>query len=214
MSAAPRIPPLSLDGLTPVRHHDIVAQDIWEAFDVAPPDGDAFDLSGLTITECNLAGWRAPRADVEGARCSEVRIQGWDVHVLTGRRLSLRQVEVGESRLGALETYDAFMREVRFTGTKLGWVNLRGSKLSDVEFRNCTIDELDLTDSTATRIRFEDCTANTVSLHNTKLTHVDLRGLTVETITGLDWLRGATISMDQLMTFAPVFAHHLGVDID
>lgn len=213
MPTSPRISPFQLTDLTAASLDDLADQVIWEAHEVSA-DGGRIRLSGLTITECRLAGWRASQVDAAGTRCSEVELRGWDVPAIAGPRLSLRRVKISESRLGALETYDAFLQETRFTNSKLGWVNLRESKLSDVAFEDCIIDELDLTGCTATRVSLTNCTINTLSLHNTKLTHVDLRGLSVETINGLDSLRGATISTEQVMTLAPLFAHHLGLRVE
>lgn len=61
---------------------------------------------------------------------------------------------------------------------------------------------------------FEDCTVETLRLDSARLSLVDLRGLDMHVIAGVEGLRGATLSHQQAVLMAPVFAQHLGVTVE
>lgn len=207
--------------LDPVRLHDLTDgplpdgdDDIVEARRIRDVTADELVLDGLTFTECELASWRVQHLTMATTRLMDVSIRGWGVPVVAAGRLSVRNLEVHESRLGAVDLHDARVRRLLVKGAKLTWVNLRAAELTDVRFEECAFDEIDLSDATATRVAFHDCTTATVSLHNSKLTDVDLQGLEMRTINGLGGLRGATISQAQLSELAPLLAAHQGIVVD
>lgn len=92
-------------------------------------------------------------------------------------------------------------------------MNLRASKLLDVQFDRCVIDELDLGEAHVERLAFRDCTLRALRFDHAQLRHVDLRGLDLESISGVDSLRGAVVSSTQAVDLARIFADHLGITV-
>lgn len=75
----------------------------------------------------------------------------------------------------------------------------------------CQIGDLDLTGAAARRVEFRSCTIQTLVLSAAKLTDVDFRGADFPHVTGLQYLRGATVSSVQLEALAPHLAAHMGI---
>ncbi|WP_120004295.1 pentapeptide repeat-containing protein [Nesterenkonia muleiensis] len=78
---------------------------------------------------------------------------------------------------------------------------------------NCQIGELDLGGARVRRLALRDCTVETLVLTGAKLRDVDLRGVEFRHITGIDHLRGATISSAQLEALSRHLAAQAGIII-
>jgi uncharacterized protein YjbI with pentapeptide repeats len=101
---------------------------------------------------------------------------------------------------------------VRFRGVKLDFLNLRGATLQDVVFEDCLLGEVDVADASLTDVDFTG-RVDSLSVRNATLARVDLSGATLQTLSGLDHLRGAIISAAQLLDLAPLLADHLGIAV-
>lgn len=97
---------------------------------------------------------------------------------------------------------------------RFGLTGFRGAELSDVLLERCQIGELDLTGAAASRVQFRDCSLETLVLSAARLTDVALRGAAFRRVTGLEHLRGATVSSEQLEALASHLADHLGIHVD
>lgn len=210
----PSIDPLDLPPLDEGDADDLVAHGMVDAKSFADIDVSGEDLSGLAFNECELIGVAAHETQFRAARFVSTRIERMNAPVFTAARATIRDAEIQRSRFGSVELYDAEWQSVVVSGSKLGWVNLRAARLHDVRFVGCTIDELDLANAQLARVTFEGCSVETLRLDGARLTHVDLRGLDMHVIAGVEGLRGATLSHEQTMLMAPLFAEHLGVNVD
>ena len=199
--------------------------------DLAPGDADRFDAfvgvaySGVardtwdlavgdTVEACRFDGLELGSWTLRGTHLLESVVAGANVPAVSGARSGWRDVEVRDSRFGSVEVYDTSWRGIRFTRCKLGYVNLRSAELLDVAFVDCTIDEIDLMDAAARRVSFDGCRIATLNASGAKLTDVDLRGADLGQVVGIEGLRGATISAEQLQLMAPAFAELLGLTVD
>src|SRR5699024_5932753 len=133
---------------------------------------------------------------------------------LRASRVTLRDVEIVGSRIGALDIYEADIRTTRFVGCKLDWVNLRASTLEDVVFEGCTIGELDLTGAAAARGGCLGGRADVVERGNTRLTAVGLGGLAMGQVSNVEGMKGATLDALQVTGLAATFAGHLGIRVE
>lgn len=201
---------------------DLAAGDS-ESFDSALFEGvaysdvirDTWELKvGDTVEACRFQGLGIGTWTLRGAHLAESVIAGADIPAVSGARSGWRDVEVRDSRFGSFEAYDASWRGIRFTRCKLGYVNLRAAQLLDVAFIDCTIDEIDLLDAAARRVTFESTRIGTVNASGARLTDVDLRGADIAQVVGLEGLRGATISSEQLQLMAPALAALAGIRVD
>jgi hypothetical protein len=74
-------------------------------------------------------------------------------------------------------------------------------------------EELDLGGAEVTRLALPGCRVGVLDVSRARLTDLDLRGAEFSTITGVESLRGAIISEEQVAEFAPLLAATLGVRI-
>ncbi len=209
----PSIDPLDLPDLVDGIVGDLAAHGMFDVTRFADADISGVDLSGISFTECELAGLTAHETQFRAARFVQTRIERLNAPVFAAARATIQDAEILRSRLGSVELYDGEIQRVTVTGSKLGWVNLRAARLCDVQFTGCTIDELDLTNARLARVAFEDCAVQTLRLDGARLVHVDLRGLDMHVIAGVENLTGATLSHAQTVLMAPLFAEHFGITV-
>ncbi len=213
---APRLRPVSTGALKPV--------DPAEAAD-GDDDLDDVELADLTLDTMSWTGrrrlgssrvvdlvvrdWRARAASIVDSV-----VESADVVALSAAESAWWNVEVRQSRVGSAELYDAVLRNVHFVRCKLGYLNLRGANLTDVAFTDCVIEDLDLMRATAARVSFSGTRISRLELSGSKLSDVDLRGASLADIGTLEGLRGATITLDQLLEIAPALAESLGIKVE
>jgi uncharacterized protein YjbI with pentapeptide repeats len=210
----PRLDALRLVDLGPGDADLLSAHETTEGERFESIDLSGRDLAGLTLLECELRDVVAHETLLRGARFAEVRIERMNAPVLPAPRSSFLDVVLEGSRLGSAEFFDADWQSVHLIDCKLGFVNLRGAQLRDVRFTNCTIDELDLGGARAERVAFDDSRVESLDLTRATLDHVDLRSLEMRRITGLDGMRGATVSSAQASDLAAMLAAHLGLRVE
>lgn len=208
----PHLPPVRLGQLTEGTADQFAGDE----------DLDGFSFAGLRFEELVWTGrrrlgssrvdgatarsWRAP-----GALFSGSVLTGLDVLTLTADGSGWRQVELLESRVGSLELFGSTLRSVHFIGCRIGYANLRDTHLTDVAFTDCVIDDLDLMRATATRVALTGTRLRRLELTGAKLADFDLRGAQLAEVSGIEGLRGAIISTEQLVDLAPILAARLGI---
>jgi len=212
--AAPSIDPLELHDLEDGDVARLEAHGMVDATRFEGGDISGEDLSGLSFNECELIGVTVHETQLRAARFVSTRIERMNAPVFTAARATVRDAEIRSSRMGSMELYDTEWQNVVVSNSKLGFVNLRAARMRDVRFTGCTIDELDLSGAQLSRVAFDDCSVETLRLDGARLTHVDLRGLDLHVIAGIEGMRGATLSHEQTVLMAPLFAEHLGVRVD
>jgi uncharacterized protein YjbI with pentapeptide repeats len=166
-------------------------------------------LDASRLREVTIGKWRARAIAVSDSQLSQL-----DVVALAAPESGWRDVAITNSRLGSIELHQANLRRVTFIGCKLGYLNLRDADLADVELSDCVIEDLDLMRAKAKRISLSGCRIRRLELAHTRLEDFDLRGATFADVSGLEGLRGVTISTDQLFDLAPILAARLGVKVE
>ena len=89
-------------------------------------------------------------------------------------------------------------------------------------FEDCVLRDVDFGSAKLTRVRFPGCTLSGTDFTKVSCTDVDLRGARLGAAgtgdagirAGFDSLRGVRIDTLQLMTLAPLLAHHLGITVE
>lgn len=211
--------PLKLPRIDLHQHDDLVPGTLSDL--LGAPEGRRFqgmtvqneDLTGASIIDSALENIGVLDSDLSAVSFVDSWLRGLNAPHLQAPRSSWRQTLVESSRIGAAELYEAVLDTVMLRGCKLDLVNLRGAKLSDVVLEDCTIGELDLTAASVRRLQLASCHIDTLVLSQASLAHADLRGARLQHLVGLDSLRGATISPEQLAELAPSLAEQLGLTV-
>lgn len=211
---APRHPTIDVKNLTPGYLGDIGPEEFIEGLEFTDIDLAEVDATGATFLDSVLSTVTITGADFTGTRFSGTRISSSRADTWTIPRGNLIHTEISGTRIGAGICYDSVWEKVLVSNCRISYLNLRAAKLTDVEFRDCVIDEIDLDRCKANRVSFPGSTVGVLQCEGSTLVNVDLRGLQPHKISGVHSLRGATIDETQLMLFAELFAHELGVTVE
>ncbi len=168
------------------------------------------------FTGVTFDGGRLRRARVSDVWFGETRFVALDV-----AESSWTDVWLSGCVLAGVQAFAGVLRRVTFRGCKLDSVNFRECSLTDVLFEDCVLRDADFGGATLTRVRFGGCTLSDADFTKVTCTDVDLRGATLGSGSGragiragYDSLRGTRIDTVQLMTLAPLLAHHLGITVE
>ena len=72
---------------------------------------------------------------------------------------------------------------------------------------------MDFNDASLKNITFKQCILNDVTFNNAKMFRVDISQSTIEHIKGIDSLKGATISEEQMLLLAPALVRSAGLKL-
>jgi uncharacterized protein YjbI with pentapeptide repeats len=176
------------------------------------------DLGGQDATDATFLECRLHRCRLEGAVMRRVRITESLLSDLHGASVDFadsiwRDTHVSGGRLGAVSLVGARWNGVRVRGSHLGFVNLAGAHLDDVVFEGCEIDGLDVRTAELHAVTFVDCRLDELNVSGATLSDVDLSGARLRTLVGVESLRGATVSHEQLVDLAPLLAAQVGLQV-
>ena len=105
------------------------------------------------------------------------------------------------------------MHSVEMRDCHIGYLNLRDATWRDVQFVDCAIDEFDAVGAQLTRVAFPGTRIESINLQHATVGDVDLRGARLHRIENVEYLRGTTMSLDQIADLAAAFAASLGIRV-
>lgn len=181
------------------------------AFDFAP--GESAVLTAARLDECRLSASALPHLDLRSARIINSRVDALAAARVSAGHSLWRATRWRQCRIGSLDLASAELGNVSADRLMAGYINLSGATLADVEFVECDFTTIDALRLRARRVRFTRCTAEELDLSAATLEDVDLRGLDVTRMTGLDGIRGATVTPEQLSALAPELARAAGLRV-
>lgn len=124
-----------------------------------------------------------------------------------------REAALVGGRIGSFDLSGATLDTVHFVGLRIGYLNLVDAKLCDVRFTDCAFETLDLPGASLERVSYHGCTVDEVDLRHCLSKDLDLRGLSFSGLNGVDGLRGATVTEQQCLQLASVFATAAGISV-
>jgi uncharacterized protein YjbI with pentapeptide repeats len=178
------------------------------------------DAGGARFTECAFTGaagfdgGRLRRSRLSDVWFGETRLVAVDM-----AETSLTDVWFSGCVLAGVQAFSCIGRRVLLRGCKLDSVNFRDARLTDVVFEDCVLRDVDFASAKLTRVRFPGSQLVGADFTRVTCSSVDLRGARLGSDAdpgikaGYDALRGARIDSLQLMTLAPLLAHHLGITV-
>ncbi|MEW2523851.1 pentapeptide repeat-containing protein [Streptomyces sp. NPDC047071] len=178
--------------------------------------GDFVDLDGggTVFLECAFSsvafeGGRYRRARFNDVWAQRTRWVGVDL-----AETQWTDCEADAGLLAGVELHSSRLRRVVFHQCKFDSVNLRAAELRDVTFADCLLRDADFSGARLAGVAFPGTTLERVRFDNVTVDRADLSGAAALGIaSGLDALRGATISGLQLVELAPALALVLGLEV-
>ena len=185
----------------------------YDAIAFADRDFTGQDASDARFLECRLE-----RCCLEGLSMRRARLVDCLLADVHGASVDFtdstwRDSQMTGGRLGAMTLPGATWTAIRVRGVKLGFVNLAGARLQDVVFEECEIGSLDARAAQLRSVAFVDCTVQELNVTEATLSKVDLSGARLHALVGVESLRGAIVSHEQLLDLAPLLAAQLGVEV-
>lgn len=202
------LPELSaFDGDRLETRHDYVAIDFVDRDFAGQEAGEARFLE-CRLQRCCLDGLALPRARVVDSLIAGAYGASVDFTDSTWRDSHLTG-----GRLGAVALAGATLTGIRVQGSKLGFVNLAGARLEHVVLEGCEIGSLDARFADLRSVTFVDCTVDELNVAGATLSRVDLSGARLRALIGVESLKGAIVSHEQLLDLAPLLASQLGLEV-
>lgn len=204
---------ISLPDLTPFDGERLEADGDHVATDFVDLDFAGQDAPDARFLECRLQRCGLDGASLRRARIAECLLS--DVHGATVdfADSTWRDTQMWGGRLGAVTLVGATWTGIRIRGSHLGFMNLAGAHLQDVLFEGCEIGTLDARGAELQSVAFVDCRVDELNVAGATLSKVDLSGARLRTLVGVESLRGAIISHEQLVDLAPLLAAQVGLEV-
>ncbi len=176
------------------------------------------DFAGQAADDAAFLGCHIERCALDGvsmrrARISECRLDELGAASLDAADSVWRDTLVTVRRVGALLSTGGSWTSVRVRGGRLDLVDLSGAKLTGVAFDGCVMGELDLGTVEARDLSFEGCEIELLDVTGARLLRTDLTGASIGSVRGVEGLRGATVTPEQLIGLAPLLAAQLGIKV-
>ncbi len=205
--------PFELPRLTAFEDHLLEVHHDYDAIDFVDRDFTGQDASDARFLACRLQRCRLDGLSLRRARIIESLLA--DIHGATVEMTdsTWRDSRLSGARLGAARLTGAAWTGVRVLRSKLGFLDLAGARLEDVLFEGCEIGGLDARSARLHSVAFIDCTVDELSLAGATLSKVDLSGARLRSLVGVESLRGAIVSSEQLIDLAPILAAQLGLEV-
>lgn len=197
--------PFAAGRLDPLGEYEAIH---FAGLDFAGQAADDAAFLGCWLDRCGLDGVSMRRARISECRLDELRAASLDLADSVWRDTL---VTVG--RIGALLSTGGSWTSVRVRGGRLDLVDLSGAKVTAVAFEGCLIGELDLGTVEARDLTLEACEIELLDVTGARLIRTDLTGASIGTVRGVEGLRGATVTPEQLIDLAPVMAAQLGIKV-
>ena len=176
------------------------------------------DFSGQDAGESHFLECRLERCSIDGLTLHRARFV--DSLLLDAYGASLdasdsnwRGCHIRGGRLGAMTLAGATWTGMRVRGIKVGFLSLAGARLDEVVFEECEIGGFDARSAQLNSVAFLDSTLGELNVAEATLSKVDLSGARLKALVGVDSLRGAIVSREQLIDLAPLLAAGLGLEV-
>jgi uncharacterized protein YjbI with pentapeptide repeats len=201
----------------------------------APPDLDRFDgdrleggrdydsllfadldFTGQEAADARFLGCRFERCCVEGLSLRRARLIDCFLVDLHGASFDAadsvwRDCQMNGGRVGALALAGTSWTSVRVSGARFGFLNLAEARIGDSLLEACVVGSLDLRAAQVRSLALADCAVEELNVTEAALSRLDLSGARLKGLVGVENLKGAIISQQQLLDLAPALAAQIGI---
>lgn len=168
----------------------------------------------LEFDEVSFAGVEAESTNLEKISIIDGVLEKCNLSAAKVTESLWQRVKILDSRMSGIVWYDAILKDVEFVNCKIDLANFRATKFKNVIFRDCLLSGSDWQGAELTNVIFEACDINDIDLNSCTMKNVDLSSSTFTNIKGVRGLAGVTMTRQQLIMLAPIFANELGIKIE
>ncbi|MGH3737172.1 MAG: pentapeptide repeat-containing protein [Micromonosporaceae bacterium] len=206
------LPDLDIDDLDPVEvpprldlADALITEGDWKRVQLASTKitrtrFDAVNMNAAVWDDVSVTGSIFDRVDLSSARLTS---------------LTLDRCHLIGCQLTGLHLSMATLKNVIFENCRLDYATFNAVRTTGpVAFIGCTLTETSLTGCKLGQAVITGCQLNRLELHGCDLYGTDLRGNPLDTITGIDSLKGATLAPDQLADLTTAVLADLGLRVE
>lgn len=168
----------------------------------------------LEFDETSCKGVEAESLDLSRISIMDSTLQKCNFSATKVVQSLWRRVTIADCRMSGVIWYDAILKDVEVVGCKLDLANFRATKFKNVVFKDCVLTGADFIGTELTNVIFDSCDINDMDVNGCTMKNVDLRSSTFTVIKGAKNLAGTTMSRQQLIMLAPIFANEVGIKIE
>ncbi|HJS93665.1 MAG TPA: pentapeptide repeat-containing protein [Solirubrobacteraceae bacterium] len=203
---APDLPP-ELDAVTTLDREGLEAARLTDA---AVPE---FRAPGVGIDACVLERVVLAGARMTGAHVRDTQLSDCDLANADLRDARLRRVEVHGGRLTGAVLIGADLGEPLTEDCRADFATFATAHLHNVRLAACDLRSTDWQEAQLRGVCFEDCDLSGADFSRGRFVEVELRRCRLDGIRGAQGLRGVTMSWDDVLGAAAVFAAACGVRV-
>lgn len=126
----------------------------------------------------------------------------------------MRRVELADSRLVGFALGEGTLEDVRIAGGTAMLGSFAHARLRRVEFERVNLREASFLEAELTSVRFEHCDLTGADFRGARLRECTIRGSSLETIVGVESLRGLAMPSGDLVASAHALAAALGIAVE
>lgn len=184
---------------------------------------DEIDLDSIQVENVDLTGVgrmtagvsRIRRALMTGTELDKLEMTDVASEKIEGAALRtykprFLRVYMSDSRFTGAEFAEGHFEDCTFQDVKFDETGFRFAEFKRVRFEGCILRQADFTGAKLTNVTFDGCNLEEAVFTSAMCKNVDVSGEDLTLAHGLLGLKGAIISVEQLVQLAPLFASELG----
>ncbi|WP_175477027.1 pentapeptide repeat-containing protein [Ruania alba] len=171
------------------------------------------EIDELELDSSSLRRLRAAEGTWERCTFTDCDLTGADLAGLTTRDTGLVRCTLDGARLTGSSWLRSRMREVRATEVVADLLSAHSATWTDVTFTDATLRQIDLSGARLQRVRFIDCDLSEARFAGLRAEQVTMTGCRLERISGVDALRGVSMTHGDAVSGLGSFAEHLGITL-
>lgn len=182
-------------------------------------DASGADYAGAVAANFHIEQCRFTRADLSGGRwrggvwrdCVFDHGDLANVFAESGSAFRSRFTDV---RMTGLQWTDGVVKDVTFTGCRMDLTGFRFTRLSGTVFTDCRMTSVDFTGADLTGVVLRRCDLTGAKFHQVKMAGARVEDCVIDDVSGVEFLRGATVKAADLIPLTFALARALGITVE
>ncbi len=172
-------------------------------------DEDAVELKAYKKDMLEIEASRYRYFDISDSKLTSLNAN----NVISFRSTNVR-VLYKKSQLTGLQLPEGNFKDVIFENCRINLSNFKNSRFERCLFKDCDLTDADFSMSKLTLVQFDSCQLENTEFSNCVNKRLEFTNCSLSSIKGINGLRGATISNQNLIELAPLLARALDLTIN
>jgi len=175
---------------------------------------DAITTRRIRVQESELRGLSLGEGAATELVLRDACLRDCDLSNIRVRRGEIRRAEIVSSRLVGFGLSEGKIEDLRVLGGTMMLSSLAHSSLRHVVFENVNLHEASFLETRLTSVSFEGCDLTGADFRGARLKECTIRGTSLDTVVGVESLRGLTMPWPDLVGSVQALAAALGIAVE